>query len=67
MQQRKMRTAGSRHILTFKLVIYYCLIFVIHVYLGFVIPMFQLAPIYYNPWLVVYYLFWCCYFYYSAL
>jgi hypothetical protein len=50
-----------------KLLIYYSLIVLIHIYLGFAIPLHQLAPMSANPWLVIYYLFWCCYFYYSAL
>jgi hypothetical protein len=48
-------------------VIYYSLVVVIHVYIGFLIPEHQLAPMKHNPWLVFFYLFWCYYFYNSAL
>lgn len=42
--QRTRNAKGSRHTLTIKLCIYYCLIILIHVYLGFIIPQYQLAP-----------------------
>jgi hypothetical protein len=64
---RSLKTAGSRHTLTIKLMIYYSLVVLIHVYLGFTIPLYQLAPMYQNPWLAIYYLLWCAYLYYSAL
>jgi hypothetical protein len=66
-QSRKLRRSGSRHALTLKLGIYYTLLAVIHAYFGFIVPQNQLAPMSRNPWLVVFYLFWCYYFYYSAL
>ena len=47
--------------------IYYSLVVLVHVYLGFTIPLFQLAPMYQNPWLSIYYLLWCAYLYYSGL
>ena len=65
--QRARKTTGTKHTLALKLVIYYSLIITIHIYLGFVIPLYQLAPMYQNPWLVIYYVFWCIYFYFSAL
>lgn len=37
---RSRKTAGSRHTLTIKLMIYYSLVVLIHVYLGFTIPLF---------------------------
>jgi len=39
-KQQKVKTTGIRHTLTIKLVIYYVLIFAIHIYCGFVIPQF---------------------------
>jgi hypothetical protein len=62
-----MKTAGIKHTLTIKLFIYYCLLILINIFLGFYIPIYQLAPMYFNPWLVFYYIFWSFYFYYSAL
>ena len=58
---------GIKHALTIKLAIYYTLLALVHVCLGFIVPLYQLAPMYRNPWLCIYYLFWCLYFYYSAL
>jgi hypothetical protein len=66
-QNRKIRPTGSRHTLSIKLVIYYSLIILIHVYFGFIIPQSQLAPMSHNPWLVIFYFFWSFYFYNSAL
>ena len=63
----KVRTTGIRHTLTFKLITYYILIILIHVYLGFIIPQFQIMPMLNNYWLALYYLLWCLYFYYSGL
>jgi len=39
-KKQKLKTTGIRHTLTLKLVIYYVLIFAIHVYCGFIIPQF---------------------------
>lgn len=64
---RKSRPSGYRHTLTLKLFIYYALIILINVYLGFLIPQHQLAPMRQNPWLVFFYFFWSYYFYNSAL
>ena len=56
-----------RHTLTVKLIIYYLLIILVHVYCGFIIPQFQIMPMCHNYWLVAYYLSWGLYFYYSGL
>lgn len=63
---RSRKTAAMRHTLTIKLLVYYSLICLIHGYIGFYVPLYQLAPLSHNPWLVIYYIFWCFYFYYSA-
>jgi hypothetical protein len=63
---RARKTAAMRHTLTIKLLVYYSLICLIHGYIGFYVPLYQLAPLSHNPWLVSYYIFWCFYFYYSA-
>ena len=65
--QERRSPLGIRHALTIKLVLYYGLIALIHVSLGFVVPLYQLAPMYHNPWLCIYYLLWCLYFYFSAM
>lgn len=39
-KKQKLKSFGMRHTLTVKLVIYYVLIFAIHIYCGFIIPQF---------------------------
>jgi hypothetical protein len=66
-KKQKLKTTGIRHLLTLKLVIYYVLIFAIHIYCGFIIPQYQIMPMLSNYWLALYYCLWMVYFYYSGL